>query len=60
MSLSGFLVVVADADATTADKIRDAFGRIRNRALSIHPAAVVYNFELVKRLQKVKWVAAKK
>ena len=57
MSRSGFLVVAADA---TADKIGDAFGRIRNRALSIHPAAVVYNFDLVKRLQKAKWVAAKK
>ena len=51
MSLSGFLVVVAAAAAATAaDKIGDAFGRIRNRALSIHPAAIVYNFELVKRL----------
>ena len=59
MSRSGFLVVVAAA-ATTADKIGDAFGRIRNRALSTHPAAIVYNFELVKRLQKVKWVGAKK
>ena len=58
MSRSGFLVVVAAA--ATTDKIGDAFGRIRNRALSVHPAAVVYNFELVKRLQKVKWVAAKK
>ena len=57
MSRSGFLVVAADA---TADKIGDAFGRIRNRALSTHPAAIVYNFELVKRLQKVKWVGAKK
>ena len=59
MSRSGFLAVVAAA-ATTADKIGDAFGRIHNRALSIHPAAIVHNSELVKRLQKVKWVAAKK